>query len=85
MAVPIPDDYQDLLTRAIVVALVTVMPNGQPQATPVWVDYDGTYLLINTARGRQKDRNLSRNSRVTVLSHRPRRPLPLDGDSRARG
>jgi PPOX class probable F420-dependent enzyme len=43
------------------------MPDGQPQATPVWVDYDGQYVRINTARGRQKDRNLGKRSKVTLL------------------
>jgi PPOX class probable F420-dependent enzyme len=43
------------------------MPNGQPQATPVWCSYDGEHILINSARGRQKDRNMERDPRVTIL------------------
>ena len=54
----VPESYRDLFVRPIVVALVTVMPDGQPQATPVWVDYDGIYVRINSARGRQKDKNM---------------------------
>ena len=34
--------------------LATLMPDGSPQVTPVWVDYDGTHILVNTAEGRQK-------------------------------
>lgn len=71
MAGQIPDSLLDLFERPIVVALVTVMPSGQPQATPVWCSYDGTHVLINTARGRQKDRNMRRNERVTVLAIDP--------------
>jgi PPOX class probable F420-dependent enzyme len=74
MAVPIPDSYRDLLERPIVVTLVTMMPDGHPQASPVWFKYDGTHIFINTARGRQKDRNMNANRRVTVLSVDPDNP-----------
>ena len=43
------------------------MPDGQPQATPVWVDYDGIYVRINSARGRQKDKNMKLGAKVTIL------------------
>ena len=72
MAVPIPDAFRDLLDDPVIVALVTVMPDGQPQATPVWVDYDGAYVRINTARGRQKDKNMRNNARVTILAIDPK-------------
>jgi PPOX class probable F420-dependent enzyme len=42
------------------------MKDGSPQVTPVWVDYDGEYVLINTAEGRQKPRNLARDNRVAL-------------------
>lgn len=67
----IPDSHKDLLERPVVVSLVTVMPDGQPQATPVWVDYDGEYIIVNTARGRQKDKNMTERAKVTVLSIDP--------------
>ena len=41
---------------------VTLMKDGSPQVTPLWVDHDGTHVLINTAEGRQKPRNLRRTS-----------------------
>lgn len=72
MAVAIPDEFRDLLDNPVVVALVTIMPDGQPQATPVWVDYDGTYVRINTARGRQKDKNMGKDAKVTVLAVDPK-------------
>jgi PPOX class probable F420-dependent enzyme len=74
MGVPIPEKFRDLFERPVVVSLVTVMPNGQPQATPVWVDYDGTHVIINTARGRQKDKNMHKNAKVTVLAIDPDDP-----------
>jgi PPOX class probable F420-dependent enzyme len=46
--------------------VATVMPNGAPQVTPVWVDTDGAHVIFNTAEGRQKTRNLQRNSKVAV-------------------
>ncbi len=70
----IPDSFKDLLERPVFVTLVTVMPNGQPQATPVWVDYDGEFVRVNSARGRQKDRNMERNPHVTVLAIDPDNP-----------
>ncbi len=67
MAVTIPDAYRDLLERAVVVTLVTLMPDGQPQASPVWFKYDGAHILISTARKRQKARNMAADPRTAVL------------------
>ena len=64
----IPDQYRDLLERPIVVTLATVMPDGQPQASPVWFSFDGEHIWVNTARGRQKDRNMTERPQVTILS-----------------
>jgi len=63
----IPPTYKDLFERPIVVCLVTLMPDGHPQATPIWADYDGTYVRVNSARGRQKDKNMKQGAKVTVL------------------
>lgn len=70
----IPDSHRDLLDNPVVVTLVTVMPDGQPQATPVWCSYDGTFVLVNSARGRAKDRNMRERPRVTVLAVDPANP-----------
>lgn len=67
----IPDSHLDLLMESVTVALVTMMPDGQPQCTPVWCDYDGTHILVNAGIGRQKDRNIRRNPKVTVLAIDP--------------
>lgn len=63
----IPEDYRDLLDRPIVVSLATLLADGQPQVQPVWCSYDGEHILVNTEKGRQKYRNMSRRPAVTVL------------------
>lgn len=62
----IPEAFVDLFERETFAHLGTVMPDGTPQITPVWVDHDGDDVLINTARGRQKERNVTRNPKVGV-------------------
>jgi PPOX class probable F420-dependent enzyme len=63
----IPATHADLLTTKPAFANVaTLNPDGSPQVTPVWVDYDGTHVLINTAKGRVKARNLAREPRVAL-------------------
>lgn len=74
MTQPIPDDFKDLLEGPVVVGLVTIMPDGSPQATPVWCDYDGQHIIVNTAAGRQKDRNMSDRPPVSVLAIDPENP-----------
>lgn len=74
MAVAIPEDKKDLLERPIVVTLVTLMADNQPQATPVWFSYDGTHILVNTAKGRRKDKNMRERPQVTVLIVDPENP-----------
>jgi PPOX class probable F420-dependent enzyme len=63
----VPESHVDLLARPIYGVLSTLMPDGQPQCSLVWVDYDGEYVLVNTTLERQKCRNLSTNPRVTLL------------------
>ena len=67
MAVPIPDSHRDLLTEPIHGVLSTVMPDGQPQSSIVWTDYDGTCVLINTTLERQKGQNMCSNPKVALL------------------
>jgi PPOX class probable F420-dependent enzyme len=74
MSAEIPEAYKDLLEGPVFVTLVTMFPNGQPQANPVWCSYDGTYVLINSARGRAKDKNMRANPHVTVLAVDPKNP-----------
>ena len=71
----IPASHLDLVDCPPVAALTTVMPNGDPQTSVVWCDFDGTHVRVNTMRGFQKERNMRRNPRVTLLCYDPRQPL----------
>ncbi len=65
----IPDDFLDLLSREkkAFAALALTLSDGSPQVTPIWFDWDGVHILINTARGRVKDRVMRRGGRVALL------------------
>jgi PPOX class probable F420-dependent enzyme len=60
------DTARELIDGKNLAHFVTLMKDGSPQVTPVWVDHDGTHVLINTAEGRQKPRNLARDARVAM-------------------
>ena len=66
MPAAIPKNYKDLFSKRIFASLATLMPDGRPQVTPVWCDFDGQHVLINSAKGRQKDRNMRRDPRVSL-------------------
>ena len=70
----IPDKFRDLFQKRAFANLATIMPDGRPQVTPVWVDYDGRHILFNTAEGRQKDKNLQRDKRVALSMTDPDNP-----------
>ena len=70
----IPEKHRELFNKKAFASLATVMPNGHPQVTPVWVDYDGTHLYVNTAKGRVKDRNMKRDPRVSLAIIDPDNP-----------
>jgi PPOX class probable F420-dependent enzyme len=73
--VPLPESHIDLLDSGACVALTTVMPDGQPQITPIWCNREGDYVLINTMRGFRKEKNLRANPKVTLLAYDPKQPL----------
>lgn len=60
-------NVQRLATSDNIAVTVTLMPDGQPQALPTWIDTDGDHLLVNTEPQRQKAKNVRRDPRVTVL------------------
>jgi PPOX class probable F420-dependent enzyme len=74
MAAIIPEKYLDLFQKKAFANLATIMPDGSPQVTPVWVDYDGNHVLVNTARGRQKDKNMQRDTKVSLAILDPDNP-----------
>lgn len=83
MAATIPEKFRDLFTRQAFAHLATLMADGTPQVTPVWFDFDGTYIRINTAKGRVKDKNMRRNPKVALAimdPHNPYRYLSVRGE-----
>jgi PPOX class probable F420-dependent enzyme len=74
MAEVIPEKYLDLFDKKAFANLATIMPDGTPQVTPVWVDFDGKHVLVNSARGRQKDKNMGQNSSVSLSILDPDNP-----------
>jgi len=66
LAVTLSDGVRELLEGPNFAHLATLMPDGSPQVTAVWVDYDGEHVLVNTAEGRVKPRNLRRDPRVAL-------------------
>ena len=71
----IPDKFLDLVTKKKAFAnLATLMPDGSPQVTPVWIDYANGVLRVNTAKGRTKARNMATGARVAIAIQDPDNP-----------
>ena len=65
---------RDLIAQPVIATLATVGHDGGPQVTPLWIEVDGDDLLVNTARGRAKARNLDHDRRVGVTVIDPNNP-----------
>jgi PPOX class probable F420-dependent enzyme len=74
MSQVIPEKFLDLFQQPAFANLATIMSDGSPQVTPVWCDYDGRYVIINTAKGRVKDRNMRRSPQVALSIMDPKNP-----------
>ncbi|MFB6242902.1 MAG: PPOX class F420-dependent oxidoreductase [Halobaculum sp.] len=71
----IPESHVDILEAESYAQIATVMPDGTPHVTPVWVDHeDREYVLVNTARGRRKEKNIRANPKVGVSVLDPEDP-----------
>jgi PPOX class probable F420-dependent enzyme len=66
---PLDEDVTRLAKGKNLATVVTLMPNGQPQALLTWVDADGEHVLVNTEPQRQRAKNVARDPRITVLIH----------------
>jgi PPOX class probable F420-dependent enzyme len=64
---PLDEDVIRLAKGRNLATVVTLMPNGQPQALLTWIDTDGEHVLVNTEPQRQRARNVARDPRITVL------------------
>ena len=66
MPATLSEGFKKLFQEANFAHLATVMPDGSPQVTPVWVELEGDRIVVNTAEGRVKPRNVRRDPRVAV-------------------
>jgi PPOX class probable F420-dependent enzyme len=66
MPLALPDDLRDLLGRPSPCVITTLLPDGSPHATEVWVDIDGDHVLVNSVDGHRKVANVRRDPRVAV-------------------
>lgn len=74
MLVKIPTAMLDLFVKPAFAHIATLMPDGSPHVTPVWVDYNGEHLLVNTPQGTRKDRNMRARSQVALSIMDPDNP-----------
>ncbi len=74
MDITIPESHRELLEGPVNAVLTTVMPDGQPQTTPVWCNLDGDDVLINTMKQFRKHKNMRLNPMVTLLAFRLKNP-----------
>ncbi|RIK34750.1 MAG: PPOX class F420-dependent oxidoreductase [Chloroflexi bacterium] len=70
----IPQSHRDILEKRSFAHVATVDADGAPQVTPVWIDYDGKHLLVNSQRGRKKDRNMRERAEVGISIQDPDNP-----------
>ena len=74
MSATFPENYLDLFDKKAFGSFTTIMPDGSPQTSPVWVDYQNGHIWVNSAEGRQKDKNVRRDARVAVAIIDPDNP-----------
>lgn len=72
----VPETYKDLLTdeKKAYLFLATTMKDGTPQVTPVWFNTDGKHILINSAAGRIKDKNMRARPNIALCITDPENP-----------
>lgn len=70
----IPEEYHDLFEKGAFAHFASVLPDGSPHVVPVWIDYDGEHVLVNTLEERQKTKNVQQNPAVAVSMVDPDNP-----------
>ena len=68
------EKVRSFLDRKVFAHVATLMPDGSPQVSPVWVDHDDTHVIFNTAEGRYKTENLEKDGRVAISILDPDNP-----------
>ena len=71
MSNKIPENFRDLFQKRAFGHLGTLMGDGTPHVSPVWFDFDGSHVRVNSARGRVKDKNMRKNSHVALSIQDP--------------
>lgn len=71
----IPESNLELIDGPYTVALTTIMPDGQPQTTPVWCNRKDEYIFVNVMKGFRKEKNMRLNPKVSILAYDPKNPL----------
>jgi len=79
MSVTIPEAALPLFESKALANLATVGTNGQPLVTPVWIDHDGNKILVNSAKGRVKNRNMVKGAKVALSVVDPVNPYHYVG------
>ena len=70
----IPDNFKDLFAKKAFAHVATLMTDGTPHVSPVWVEFDGKNILMNSAKGRVKDKNMRRNKNIALSIQDPENP-----------
>ncbi len=70
----VPRDFLDLFNKSAFANLATLMPDGTPQVTPVWVELDDGRVVVNSAKGRRKDQNMRARPKVALSIQDPENP-----------
>ena len=78
-----PATHMDLFKKKAFAAFTTLMPDGSPQTTPVWVDLKDGDIWVNSALGRQKDKNVRRDARKTLEAMEKAHEISTDDLERA--
>jgi PPOX class probable F420-dependent enzyme len=66
MAVKLTPDQERILKSPVFAHIATINPDGSPQNSPVWIEYDGTHVLVNSEEKRRKVKNVKRNPNVSI-------------------
>jgi PPOX class probable F420-dependent enzyme len=74
MTAQIPDSHKDLFERPIFATIATLMPDGSPHLTPIWIDLDDGHLKFTVIKGHVKDRNIANNPQVAITLFDPDNP-----------
>lgn len=70
----LPDKAREILAKKAFANVATLMPDGSPQVTPVWVDIEDDHIVFNTAEGRVKPRNVRNDPRIALSIPDPDNP-----------